>query len=210
MASTKKDTEVAGSGAVAGTPAGTQETAQGAISDGPPKGWQEVASDRLVYKPELCQGRSIQGILMARLELPDGPNDEPWHAYVVRCTAPTLGVDREGKVQEVRKGEEVLIPQTYRLADLQRAAENLEIAWEVWIKPKHQVNLGGGKKMWTYTVAVNPKSGRRTEDMKFFLGGNVTGAGAVPQLGAGGGGNGGRAASNAGVIGADAEDIPFG
>jgi hypothetical protein len=171
------------------------------VQDAPPKGWQEVASDRLVYKPEVCQGRPIQGILMARLELPEGPNGEPWHAYVIRCTAATLGVDREDRVLDVAPGSEILLPETFRLADLRKAADNMDIAWEVWVKPKGQVNLGGGKKMWTYTVAVNPKSGKRTADMKFFLGGTQQ----APQLGAGNG-----AGQSGAGIGQDAVDVPFG
>jgi hypothetical protein len=167
-----------------------------------PSGWVEAASDRLVYKPEMCRGQSVKGILMARVELPEGPNGEPWHAYIIRCTQPTLGVDREDQVLEVPTGQEILLPETFRLADLRKAAENLAIAWEVWIKPKGQVPLGQGKKMWTYRVFVNPKSAKRTADQAFFLGSHTTGAGAAPQLGAGGGANGEG-------IGRDAADTPF-
>lgn len=167
--------------------------------DEAPAGWVEVASDRLVYKPESCGGRSVRGILLARLELPEGPNGEPWHAYVIRCTAPTLGVDREDNVQEVPQGAEILLPETYRLADLAKAAENLEIAWEVWVKPKAQVSIGQGKKMWTYQILVNKKSAARTADMKFF----VSGTQAPKQLGTG-------TNAGAGSIGADAADVPFG
>lgn len=183
----------------------TEPGAAGAAAAAPPvesvpKGWTEVASDRLMYKPEMCQGRAVQGILLTRLELPDGPQGGPWYAYVIRLTAPTLGVDRDDAITEVPAGQELLLPENYRLADLKRAAENLDSAFEVWIKPKKLISLGGGKNMWTFTVAVNPKAMKRTEDMKFFLGNNTTGA---PQLAAGRGANGG-------AIGADAIDVPFG
>lgn len=170
-----------------------------ALEAAPPKGWVEAVSDRLVYKPDACHSKAIQGILMARVELPEGPNGDPWFAYIVRCTQPTLGVDREDKVHEVPAGAEILLPETFRLADLKKAAENLAIAWEVWIKPKNQVPLGQGKKMWVYTIAVNPNSKKRTADQAFFLGNNTTGPN--HQLGNGAAGQG---------VGADAPDAPFG
>jgi len=166
--------------------------------EAPPQGWVEVASDRLVYKPEVCQGKAICGILLARLELPEGPNGAEWHAYVIRLQKPTLGVDREDHVLEVPAGQEILLPETYRLSDLAKAAENPAIAWEVWIKPKNQVSIGQGKKMWTYTILVNPRSKPRTEDMKFF----ISGPQAPKQIVAGG--------QNSGSIGANAPDVPFG
>jgi hypothetical protein len=135
-----------------------------------PGNWIEIVQDRLVYKPELCKDYPVRGLILARLDMPAGDNGNPWSAYVIKLTAPTKAVDREGKVHIAKNGNEVLLPATARLDDPRfiAAASNPDATVEIWIKPTHQESLGGGRKMWHYAFKVNPKPYARTADMKIL------------------------------------------
>jgi hypothetical protein len=84
-------------------------------------------------------------------------NNREWNAFVVKTTEPTRALDREKKVVEVPPGAEILIPATHQLVQFfDRVASNPTYVYEVMIKPKKKIKIGGGQTMWTFELGANP------------------------------------------------------
>jgi len=110
-----------------------------------------------MYKVEMCRKKPLIGYLINRLAMPP-INGRAWDAFLVRATEPTLGVDRDGNVQELGVGSEVLIPATYELAQFfSRAASSPTNVFEVFIGADKKIPIGGGQTMWTFELWANPE-----------------------------------------------------
>ena len=115
----------------------------------------EVFTDRLTYKPELCKSAPLVGYVVDELNLPKKKGEQgTWGVYVFLLTRGTLVCDREDNVVPAKKGQEIMIPKNVKLAFLSKWARNPEVMTEVAIQPDQQVDLGGGKSMWTFRQKV--------------------------------------------------------
>jgi hypothetical protein len=125
-------------------------------------GFDEIITDRAMYKPEQCKERPLIGHLLGVLDMPETDNG-PWSAFVIRVTQPTLVVEGDD-VRESRPNEEVLITSTAKLKQaIGGMATVADKVYQVHIQPTHQVKLDGGRKMWMYKVGksrqTKPKTG---------------------------------------------------
>ena len=147
----------------------------------PGDGFIPLSSNRLIYKPDLCGTHPVRGFLLARLEMPPVGGDRDWAGYVVRLTAPTVGVDREGNKQPLQRGEEILIPETHVLASdpkIQVIAKSPDYTAEIWLKPSRKMKIGGGQELWLYDARMSKPRKRDDEEKMFNLGAAI----GAPQL----------------------------
>lgn len=115
----------------------------------------EVFTDRPTYKPELCKSAPLVGYVVDELNLPKKKGEQgTWGVYVFLLTRGTLVCDREDNVVPAKKGQEIMIPKNVKLAFLSKWARNPDVMTEVAIQPDQQVDLGGGKSMWTFRQKV--------------------------------------------------------
>ena len=118
-------------------------------------GGTEVFTDRPTYKPELCRAAPLVGYVVDELNLPKRKGEVgTWGVYVFLLTRGTLVCDRDDKVISAKTGQEIMIPKNVKLAFLSKWARNPEVMTEVAIQPDQQVDLGGGKSMWTFRQKV--------------------------------------------------------
>jgi hypothetical protein len=139
-----------------------------------PEGFDAVGLDRFMYNPNKgCKG-PLRGFLLSVVAMPpmergkDPKTKEPimqdWDCLLVKTTAPTQGIDREGKVVDVPSGREVLTPKTFRLGDtFERAALDPDFCYEVFIAPDKKIDIGSGQTMWLYNMGANKKGTPRAE-----------------------------------------------
>jgi hypothetical protein len=139
----------------------------------------EVAVDRTMYKPDTCKSTPLVGYLINKIPMPPikGRN---WSAFVIRTTAPVQTEDRDGNVNTVPEGSEVLIPATYALEQSISRAATAAVVFEVRITPTKKVDIGGGQSMWQYRVGADPTSG--VPRNKFGFAAILGAAQEVPQL----------------------------
>lgn len=118
-------------------------------------GGTEVFTDRPTYKPEHCKAAPLVGYVLDELNLPKRKGESgTWGVYVFLLTKPTLVCDRDDKVVPARVGQEIMIPKNVKLAFLSKWARNPDVITEVAILPHDQIDLGGGKSMWTFRQKV--------------------------------------------------------
>jgi hypothetical protein len=135
-----------------------------------------LGTDRLFFNPEKCSvdddGENVQlrGYAMEAVEYPPkGKNKDPWHAIVIRTTAPTKAVDGD-EVVDVPAGEEVLIVATERLKKLIPFALHEEKVAEVIIDVIGKIDLPDNKTMWRYRTQISRKPRLRSELVAEMLG----------------------------------------
>ena len=118
-------------------------------------GGTEIFTDRPTYKPELCKAAPLVGYVLDEVNLPKGKGESgTWGVYIFLLTKPTLVCDRDNKVVPAKAGQEIMLPANVKLAFLSKWARNPEVITEVAIQPHDQVDLGGGKSMWTFRQKV--------------------------------------------------------
>ena len=139
--------------------------------------FDDISTDRPMYKPAECKDTPLQGRLIDLVQMPDGLNG-PWFAFVVKTTAPTTAINRDGKKISTKPGDEVILPRTAMLADLDKYARARDTLFEARIQPTEKVKSAKGT-MWRYKLAVSKKTVAR--EGAFQLTDSVP----VAQLGAG-------------------------
>ncbi len=137
----------------------------------------ELRLERTIYKPEATGEFVLRGYVVDLMDMPpikQGKVERPWQAFLLRTTAPTKGVDREGNVVDVGIDEEVIVPATFQLFQgLSRFSRDPEKMFEAAILPKDKIDIGGGQSMWTYRVALGKKTMKR--EGGYVLGGKADG-----------------------------------
>lgn len=127
--------------------------------------FQQIATQRYMYKAEECGKMPLVGHLLNLLDMPPVTRDgekQPWSAFLLRTTRPTQALNRDKELVDVPTGSEVLIAATYELAEFfTKAATNKDMIFEVKIAPDKKIPIGGGMKMWTFTLAHKPEPVRR-------------------------------------------------
>lgn len=145
----------------------------------------ELRLERTIYKPEATGEAILRGFIVDLMDMPpikQGKVERPWQAFLIRTTAPTKGVDREGNVVDVQVDEEIIIPATFQLQQgLSRFARHADKMFEAAVLPKTKQDIGGGQTMWTYRVALGKATMKR--EGAYVLGGKAEGE--VPTLPAG-------------------------
>ena len=118
-------------------------------------GGTEIFTDLPTYKPEHCKAAPLVGYVVDELNLPKKKGEQgTWAVYVFVLTHGTLVCDREDNVVPAKTGQAIMIPKNVKLAFLSKWARNPEVMTEVAIQPHQQVDLGGGKSMWTFRQKV--------------------------------------------------------
>jgi hypothetical protein len=133
-----------------GTNAG--ETTQVSEDDG----FIAVQTQRYMYNVEKCKEMPLVGWLLSLVEMPpiDG---RVWHAFVIRTTKPTLGIDRDDNVTPVAEGSDVLIPATHELGQyLMKPAFNPRVVFKVKIQADKKISVGKSRNMWTFKISAHP------------------------------------------------------
>jgi len=137
----------------------------------------ELRLDRTIYKPESTGEAVLRGFIIDLLDMPpikQGKVERAWQALLVRTTAATKGVDRDGTVVDVGVDEEIIIPATYQLLQgLGRFSRDPEKMFEAAILPKEKIDIGGGQTMWTFRVALGKNTRKR--EGGYVLGGKAEG-----------------------------------
>jgi hypothetical protein len=146
---------------------------------GLPAGMVPVASDLCHYKPDTCSDVHVRGYLIDHQQMPPADTG-PWSIFVIQLTEASKGEDRDGKVQKLEAGGYVAICVTHTLKPMLQYARMQNVVFEIFIKPKEKVKIGGGKTMWTYNCGAFPKPLKRVD-----LGIMPPGAAVSPQLGTG-------------------------
>lgn len=119
-------------------------------------GFQAIQTQRYMYNVDQCQAKPLIGHLLAVIPMPP-MKERAWHAFLIRTTKPTLGINRDDKLVEVPAGEDVLIPATHELVQfLRRPCQHPTGVFEVKIQPDHKIDLDGGHQMWMYKLAAKP------------------------------------------------------
>jgi hypothetical protein len=127
-------------------------------------GFVDVPLDTFQYKigDERCRKHVLQGYLIDYVKMPPADRDEnpDWECFVFRLTAPCVGIDREKKPHSCIPGDIVLLSVPAKLRDrFGRTAINPSHVTEVRFGDWTQVDIGGGKKMWSPAIAKeNPKT----------------------------------------------------
>jgi hypothetical protein len=123
----------------------------------------KIETERYMYNPDKTResGKTLRpliGYLLNHNPMPP-MDDRDWEAYVISTTAPTWGLNREKEIVDVPAGREMLIPATHQLTQfLLKAASHPESVFEMYIMPSKKIDIGGGKKMWTYELGYDKKS----------------------------------------------------
>lgn len=137
------------------TPANGTETPQSSGTNTSSR-FVTVQTQRFMYNVDECKAKPLVGWLLSLVQMPPIDN-RIWHAFVIRTTEETLGLDRDEKVVPVPVGSDVLIPATHELAQyLMKPAFNPRAVYEVRIQPKVKIDVGRSKQMWTYGIDANP------------------------------------------------------
>ena len=125
---------------------------------------QEVKLDTFQYKlaEAACRETPLQGYLVDYVRMPDSDRAEnpEWWCFVIHLTAPCNGIDRDGAVKKCAPGDIVLLSVPAKLRDkFGRMAIHPTHVHEVYIANWKQIDIGGGKKMWSPEIAnTDPKS----------------------------------------------------
>lgn len=128
-----------------------------------------VQTQRYMYNVDKCKDKPLVGWLLALIQMPPIDN-RVWHAFLIRTTEDTLGIEGRGENADsetpvpVPAGSDVLIPATHELAAyLMKPAFNPTAVYEVKIVPKVKIKVGRTRQMWTYGIEANPKPLPRRE-----------------------------------------------
>lgn len=131
----------------------------------------DLSTDRAVYSHDECHTHGVQGFILARLEMPPVGGSRPWSALLIKCTQPTIGLDREGKKVAVAAGAQLLMPTTYSLDNdpvIAKLADNPDWIGEFFLMPKEKIDIGGGKSMWTFKAQLIGDATKRTQEQKLY------------------------------------------
>jgi hypothetical protein len=119
-------------------------------------GFVVIQTQRFMYNVEKCKAKALVGYLMNLVPMPPIEN-RLWHAFVIRTTQPTLGLDREGNVVDVPAGSDVLIPATHELGQfLLKPAFAPKAVYEVRIAAKTKIKISKIRSMWLYDIGAKP------------------------------------------------------
>jgi hypothetical protein len=158
-------------------PSASVATPPGTSSPGPStpvtkSRFKEVGLDRYMFNPNKgCTG-SLTGYILNIVDMPpiqrgkDPQTGQPifqkWVSFLVETTEPCQAIDREKNVVTVPKGQHVLVPSTFKLADtFAKASQNPDFCWEVQITPTKKVDIGHGQTMWLYKLGVDMETTRQ-------------------------------------------------
>lgn len=123
--------------------------------------FKEIATQRFMYNADKCKDVPLVGNLLNMLVMPPIERAgimNPWNAFLILATRPTKGTDRDKLLVDVPVGGEVLIPATFELTQfLEKAAVSEKFVFEVFIKPKQKIDIGGGQTMWLYSLKAKPE-----------------------------------------------------
>lgn len=123
--------------------------------------FKEIATQRYMYNADKCKDVPLVGNLLNMLMMPPIERAgilQPWNAFLIRVTRPTKGTDRDKNLVDVAVDSEVLIPATFELTQfLEKAATSEKFVFEVFIKPKQKIDIGGGQSMWLYSLKAKPE-----------------------------------------------------
>jgi hypothetical protein len=145
-------------------------------ANGADDGWQEVLTDRPMFKAELFAeripgtqsekyiGTAIQGYVLGLVAMPETLDPEsgelrPWNAYVFEATAP-LKCSKRGSTDpvEVKNGEQFLVAETAILKQAlpADAANHPTLMLQARVLPLERAPLPNKpkQKMWSYDVKV--------------------------------------------------------
>jgi hypothetical protein len=124
----------------------------------------KVTTNPLQYKPETCKDTPIQGRIVSMEKMPFAQDEttkewtKAWYVFNIELTAPSVGEDISGKVQNAEIGDIVRVPLNKELESIHpafmaatRAGKYLEIR----LKPIERVKLEGVKTMWRYSLAFD-------------------------------------------------------
>lgn len=130
-------------------------------------GFVTIQTQRYMYNVEKCRAKALVGFLMNLVAMPpmeDAGVARAWHAFVIRTTKPTLGIDREGNVVDVPEGSDVLIPATHELGQfLLKPAYAPKAVYEVRIQAKNKIKISKIRSMWLYEIAAKPQPVARSQ-----------------------------------------------
>jgi hypothetical protein len=139
------------------------DTKKNGATDSVPEGFTELVDNRTSFKPNVAgmEGVTLRGLLVNLQEMPPAATG-PWSAFTIVATAPTKGVDRDGKIVDVKVGEEIIIANTAGLADLIDKARKIDGVHEVILKATGKRDTKNGK-MTTFKIlvsnALKPRTG---------------------------------------------------
>lgn len=113
--------------------------------------WVSLETDRYIWSAENTQV-PLRGYVLDCIDMPAGSLENDWRALLVRTTAPAEVKNPEGGMMTIDAGCDVLVPVTQRLNEIAKIAQHPNFVYEMQLIPKGKLELGGGKKMWRYTV----------------------------------------------------------
>lgn len=124
-------------------------------------GMAPVAPEVHYYNFETADGKHnpIAGIVLERRER-ENPEGQRWGQYLIATTAPALLIDRDSKEEFLApKGTFALVTEKVALRELRRylpvvGDSGFESICEVAIRPKGQVSIGQGRKMWKFDLGA--------------------------------------------------------
>ena len=134
-----------------------------------PERFKKIETQRFMYSPERCFGFAVTGYAIGRedmkpIDMGKNPKDgspimRDWSCIIVRLTQDTKATNRDKNIIDVYVGQNVLVPTNFQIENfLSQHATHPTRVFEVFISPKNQIDLGGGKKLWDFDLGVNPES----------------------------------------------------
>lgn len=124
------------------------------------EGFNEIRLERTVWKAET--GVPVVGHIVDYMMI--DLEERTWPVYVFVTTRPTKGADRNGDIIDVAAGEEILVTASAQIAPvLNRYSRDAHTSNEIAVLPNGKENIGGGKTMWTYRIAVGKAAERKGE-----------------------------------------------
>jgi hypothetical protein len=159
-------------------------------------GFEDVKLDTFQYKigEKASRDTFLQGYLVDYVRMPDSDRaDNPeWWCFVVQLTAPCTAFDRDGEAKECGPGDTVLFNVPAKLKNyFGRLAINPQMVTEIKLGSWKQIDIGGGKKMWspevckTNSKTVKARLGFCQPPVGPLVNPNLNGRTNAPQLGAG-------------------------
>jgi hypothetical protein len=138
----------------------SKAAAEPAFQEVAPIAGYDLAKRYPVWSPK--DGVALKGLLLGRLSLPSAIEEQSeWACYAVKLTGPTMvhdakddGETTQAPPRVAQAGEMVLMTATAVLKRLEPAAHDERLVFEIYIKPGVEKNLGGGKKLQTFSSLV--------------------------------------------------------
>lgn len=134
-----------------------------------PEGFTEIKLETFRFKlnDSRCRETPLRGYLIDYVKMPAAKRDEnpDWWCFVFHLTAPCNALDREGEVKKCMPGDIVLLSVPAKLRNqFGRLAINPTHVEEVFLGDWKQVDIGGGKKMWSPGAHGSNGKSRRLRD----------------------------------------------